>query len=136
VKRCDDGHQEPFVSQRSAARAVIWIDGAIGRLVDELEVETRIRSGEGGCQLCHEELDGREAHGEVQFDGRGLPRLLFGPGGPICADCVEWVRWLATNRRASASFARRIGCSSRSAPRSAPSRPRRSSSGEVLRVRP
>jgi hypothetical protein len=45
-------------------------------------------------QLCHEELDGREAHGEVQFGEHGLPRLLFGPGGPICADCVEWVRWL------------------------------------------
>jgi len=51
-------------------------------------------SREGGCQLCHEELDGREAHGAIEFDARGLPRLLFGPGGPICADCVEWVRWL------------------------------------------
>jgi hypothetical protein len=80
--------------QPGTDRAVIWIDDGSGRIVDELEVETRIRSGEGGCQLCHEELDGREAHGEVEFDEHGLPRLLFGPGGPICADCVEWVRWL------------------------------------------
>lgn len=80
--------------QRSADRALIWIDDGSGRIVDELGVETRIRPGEGGCQLCHEELDGSEAHGEIDFDERGLPRLLFGPGGPICAECVEWVRWL------------------------------------------
>ena len=80
--------------QRDANRAVIWISDDDGRIVDELDVETRIRGGEGGCQLCHESLDGNEAHGEITLDGRGLPRVVFGPGGPICADCVEWVRWL------------------------------------------
>ena len=96
MKRYDDEHQETVREfyQRSADRAVIWIDDGSGRIVDELEVETRIRSGEGGCHLCHEELDGREAHGEVQFDEHGLPRLLPGPGEAICIDCVEWVRWL------------------------------------------
>ena len=80
--------------EATGSKGVLWIDDGSGRIVDELEVETRIRSGEGGCQLCHEPVDGREAHGEVQFDEHGLPRLLLGPGGPICADCVEWVRWL------------------------------------------
>jgi hypothetical protein len=80
--------------EATGSKGVLWIDDRTGRIVDELEVETRIRSGEGGCQLCHKELDGSEAHGEVEFDERGLPPLLFGPGGPICADCVEWVRWL------------------------------------------
>jgi hypothetical protein len=79
--------------EATGSKGVLWIDDRTGRIV-ELPVESRIRRGEGGCQLCHEELDGREAHGEVQFDERGFPRLLFGPGGPICADCVEWVRWL------------------------------------------
>jgi hypothetical protein len=96
MKRHSSEHQQTVreLYQCGAGRAVIWISDDDGRIVDELDVETRIRPGEGGCQLCHEELDGREAHGEVQFDGHGLPRLLFGPGGPICADCVEWVRWL------------------------------------------
>jgi hypothetical protein len=90
VKRYDDEHQETVREfyQCSADRAVIWIDDGSGRIVDELKVELRIRSGQGGCQLCHEELNGREAHGEVQFDERGLPRLLLGPGGPVCVDCV------------------------------------------------
>jgi hypothetical protein len=79
--------------EATGSKGVLWIDDRTGRIV-ELPVESRIRRGDGGCQLCHEELDGREAHGEVQFDERGFSRLLFGPGGPICADCVEWVRWL------------------------------------------
>ena len=96
MKQHGNDHQETVreLYQCSADRAVIWIDDGSGRIVDELEVEIRIHSGEGGCQLCHESLDGREAHGEVQFEEYGLPRPLFGPGGPICADCVEWVRWL------------------------------------------
>src|SRR5438874_12778813 len=79
--------------EATGSKGVLWIDDRTGRIV-ELPVESRIRRGEGGCQLCHEELDGREAHGAIEFDERGLPRLLLGPGGPICADCVEWVRWL------------------------------------------
>src|SRR5262249_54998398 len=66
-------------NQPKADAAVIWLDDRDGRIVDELEVETRIRSGEGGFQLCRESLDGSEAHGEVQFDEHGLPRLLSPP---------------------------------------------------------
>ena len=82
MKRHGNEHQVTVREfyQRSADRAVIWIDDGSGRIVDEVEVETRIRSGEGGCQLCHEKLDGREAHGEVQFDEHGRPRLLMGAG--------------------------------------------------------
>ena len=62
MKRYDDGHQETVreLYSRSADRAVIWIDDGSGRIVDELEVETRIHSGHGGCQLCHQDLDGTE----------------------------------------------------------------------------
>jgi hypothetical protein len=39
-----------------------------GRILDELEVETRIRPGTEGCQLCHESLDMvRDAEGPVHF---------------------------------------------------------------------
>jgi hypothetical protein len=93
MKGHSNEHQETVreLYQCSADRAVIWISDEDGRIVDDLEVETRIRSGGGGCYLCHEELDGREAHGEVRFDEHGLPRLLPGPGGAICIDCVEWL---------------------------------------------
>jgi hypothetical protein len=96
VKRYDDEQQETLreFHHRTADRAVVWIDDGTGRVLDELEVETRIRPGTEGCQLCHESLDGRGARGAIEFDQRGLPRLLPGPGGAICIDCVEWVRWL------------------------------------------
>jgi hypothetical protein len=96
MKRDEKNRHETLrqVYEGAADRSVIWIDDGNGRIVDELEVETRIRRGEAGCQLCHEALDGREAHGAIEFDERGLPRLLLGPGGGICIDCVEWVRWL------------------------------------------
>jgi hypothetical protein len=96
MKRYDKDQQETLreFPQGTADRAVVWIDDGTGRILDELEVETRIRPGTEGCQLCHESLDGREAHGEIEFDERGLPRLLSGPGGAICVDCVEWIRWL------------------------------------------
>src|SRR5438309_1452595 len=90
----DDQRALRRLYEASADRAVIWIDDGSGQIIDELEVETRIRPGTDGCQLCHEALDGREAHGEIEFGERGLPRLLFGRGGAICIDCAEWVRWL------------------------------------------
>ena len=82
------------VYEDAADRAVIWIDDGSGRIVDELEVETRMRLGTGGCQLCRESLDGSEKRATVDFDERGLPRLLPGGGEPVCADCIEWIRWL------------------------------------------
>ena len=74
-------------------KGMLWIDDATGRIV-ELPVESCIRQGEGGCQLCHEQLDGMEKHGRVDFDERKLPSLTFGPGEAICDECVEWVRLL------------------------------------------
>jgi hypothetical protein len=70
MKRYDKDQQETLreFPQGTADRAVVWIDDGTGRILDELEVETRIRPGTEGCQLCHEPLDGREAHGEVQID--------------------------------------------------------------------
>jgi hypothetical protein len=76
-------------------KAVLWIENETGQIVDTLPVESRIRPGEGGCQCCYEHLDGWEKHGRVEFDERGLPKLIFGPGEAICADCVEWARLLA-----------------------------------------
>ena len=82
------------VYEHAADRAVVWIDDGSGRIIDELDVETRIRPGTGGCQLCRGPLDGSQKLAAVKFDDRGLPRLLFGVGEPVCIDCVEWVRWL------------------------------------------
>ena len=42
--------------EATGSKGVLWIDDRTGRIV-ELPVESRIRRGEGGCQLCHEELD-------------------------------------------------------------------------------
>jgi hypothetical protein len=79
--------------EATGSKGVLWIDDRTGRIV-ELPVESRIRRGEGGCQLCHEQLVGMEKHGRVDFDERNLPRLVFGPGEAICVECVEWVRLL------------------------------------------
>ena len=76
--------------EATGSKGVLWIDDRTGRIV-ELPVESRIRRGEGGCQLCHEQFVGMEKHGRVDFDERNLPRLVFGPGEAIC---VEWVRLL------------------------------------------
>jgi hypothetical protein len=114
MKRYDNEFQETLreFRRRIAHRAVVWIDDGTGRILDELEVETRIRPGTEGCQLCHESLDGREAHGAIEFDERGLPRLLPGPGGAICIDCVEWVRWVRSISRARTRSRGSIGSSS------------------------
>src|SRR5205809_872456 len=79
--------------EATGSKGVLWIDDATGRIV-QLPVESRIRPGEGGCQLCHQDLDGTEKHGRLQFDERRLPRLIFGPGVAICDECLEWVRLL------------------------------------------
>jgi len=79
--------------EATGSKGVLWIDHRTGRIV-ELPVESRIRRGEGGCQLCHEQFVGMEKHGRVDFDERNLPRLVFGPGEAICDECVEWVRLL------------------------------------------
>jgi hypothetical protein len=80
--------------ETTGGRAVLWINDATGQIVDSLQIESRIRQGSGGCQLCHEQLDGMEKHGRVHFDERDLPRLVFGPGEAICSECIEWVRLL------------------------------------------
>ena len=79
--------------EATAKKGILWIDDATGQIV-ESPIESRIRPGEGGCQLCHEDLDGTERHGRVDFDDRSLPRLVFGSGEGICGECVEWVRLL------------------------------------------
>ena len=79
--------------EATGSKGVLWIDDRTGRIV-ELPVESRIRRGEGGCQLCHEQFVAMEKHGRVDFDERNLPRLVFGPGEAICVECVEWVRLL------------------------------------------
>jgi hypothetical protein len=89
----DDDKKLRQFHEATAKKGVLWIDDARGQIV-ELLVESRIRPGSGGCQLCHDDLDGTERHGRVEFDDRNLPRLVFGPGEGICSGCVEWVRLL------------------------------------------
>jgi hypothetical protein len=89
----DDNGKLRELYEATAKKGVLWIDDASGQIV-ELLVESRIRSGSGGCQLCREDLDGNERHGRVEFDDRNLPRLVFGPRGGVCSECVEWVRLL------------------------------------------
>jgi len=55
--------------EATGSKGVLWIDHRTGRIV-ELPVESRIRRGEGGCQLCHEQFVGMEKHGRVDFDER------------------------------------------------------------------
>jgi hypothetical protein len=90
-KHRDDDKNLGFYA--TTRRAALWIDDATGRIV-ELPIDSRIRPGSGGCQLCHQDLDGTEKHGRVDFDERNLPRLVFGPGEAICDECVGWVRLL------------------------------------------
>jgi hypothetical protein len=80
--------------ENSNDRAILWIDDGTGQIADELVIESRIRTGSGGCELCHEPLDGSERRGRIDFDDRGLPRLLWGSGDPVCEACVEWIRCL------------------------------------------
>jgi hypothetical protein len=89
----DDNRKLRELYEATAKKAVLWIDDTSDQIV-ELPIESRIRSGEGGCQICHQHLDGNERHGRVEFDDRDLPRLAFGPGEGICTDCVEWLRLL------------------------------------------
>jgi hypothetical protein len=80
-----------IVLQRNAApKAALWINDDSGQIVDTLPIESRIRPGSGGCQLCHEELQGNEIRAHVEFDDRHLPRLLIG-SGDVCEHCVEWI---------------------------------------------
>jgi hypothetical protein len=37
-------------------KSAVWINDETGQIVDSLPVESRIRPGSGGCQLCHEDL--------------------------------------------------------------------------------
>jgi hypothetical protein len=75
-------------------KAAVWINDATGQVVDSLPVESRIRPGSGGCQLCHEELQGSEVHARVEFDERRLPRIIAGSGDFVCEQCAEWIRLL------------------------------------------
>jgi hypothetical protein len=92
-KHRDDNKRLREFYEATGSKGVLWIDDATGQIV-ELPIASRICSGKGGCQVCHEQLDGMEKHGRVEFDERNLPRLVFGPGEAICDECVEWVRWL------------------------------------------
>jgi hypothetical protein len=92
-KHRDDNKMLREFYEATGSKGVLWIDNATGQIV-ELPIESRIRPGEGGCQLCHQDLDGTEKHGRLHFDERRLPRLIFGPGEAICGECVEWVRLL------------------------------------------
>jgi hypothetical protein len=100
MKISDDNKQDGNTQSRSvlettSGKAALWINDDSGQIVDTLPIESRIRPGSGGCQLCHEELDGNEVLARVEFDYRHLPKLIVGDGTPVCVQCVEWVRLLS-----------------------------------------
>ena len=93
----DDGVQNERLRnlcETTSVKTALWIDDDSGQIVDTLPIESRIRSGSGGCQLCHEELDGHEVLARLEFDDRHLPKLIVGTGERVCEQCVEWVRLL------------------------------------------
>src|SRR6185295_7025511 len=93
----DDGVQNERLRnlcETTSVKTALWIDDDSGQIVDTLPNESRIRSGSGGCQLCHEELDGHEVLARLEFDDRHLPKLIVGTGERVCEQCVEWVRLL------------------------------------------
>ena len=95
----DDEKQEHNTQLRNflettSGETAIWIDDDSGQIVDTLPIESRIRPGSGGCNLCHEELGGNAVHAKLEFDDCRLPKLIFGHGHPVCEQCVEWVRLL------------------------------------------
>jgi hypothetical protein len=99
MKISDDDKQDDNMQLRSflettSGKAALWINDDSGQIVDTLPIESRIRPGSGGCQLCHEELGGNEVLARLQFDDRHLPKLIVGTGEPVCEQCVEWVRLL------------------------------------------
>jgi hypothetical protein len=75
-------------------KTALWIDDDSGQIVDTLPIQSRIRPGSDGCQLCHEERDGHEVVARLEFDDRHLPKLVTGNGKPVCDACVEWIRLL------------------------------------------
>jgi hypothetical protein len=80
--------------ETTSGKAALWINDDSGQIIDSLPIESRIRRGSGGCQLCHEELDRNAVHARLEFDDRHLPKLILGNGNPVCEQCVEWVRLL------------------------------------------
>jgi hypothetical protein len=80
--------------ETTSAKTAIWIDDDSGQLVDSFPIESRIRPGSGGCQLCHEELDANAVPARLEFDDHHLPKLIVGSGAPVCEQCVEWIRLL------------------------------------------
>jgi hypothetical protein len=99
MKYADDDKQDHNTRLRNlfettSGKAALWINDDSGQIVDTLPIESRIRPGSGGCQLCHEERDGHEVLARLEFDDRHLPKLIVGSGSPVCEQCVEWVRLL------------------------------------------
>jgi len=93
----DDGVQNEQLRnlcEMTSSKTALWIDDDSGQIVDTLPIESRIRAGSTGCHLCHEELGGHEVLARLEFDERHLPKLIVGSGGPVCDQCVEWVRLL------------------------------------------
>jgi hypothetical protein len=99
MKISDDDKQDDNTQLRSSlettsGKAALWIDDDSGQLIDSLPIESRIRPGSDGCQLCHEELGGNEVLARLEFDDRHLPKLIAGNGAPVCEQCVEWIHLL------------------------------------------
>jgi hypothetical protein len=92
MKNNDD--HENKQRETTSGKAALWIDDGSGQVIDTLPIESRIRPGSGGCQLCHEEVGGNEVLARLEFDYRHLPKLIAGSGGPVCEPCAEWIRLL------------------------------------------